>query len=469
MNASASEPLRLLDLFAGCGGLSLGFEFAGFRSSCAVELSPMAAETYFHNLIRPRLGGSLSDGPSAREAQAKEHGLVVGSAVDVAADRTLMKTFGDEIEVVAGGPPCQGFSMAGLRNPADQRNLLPRTFLEIVDQVRPRAVVMENVLGINRAFRSHGQRFPQLTDLQVALSLAGAGYVVRTIRVNASHFGVPQSRPRIMLIGLGLADAKRNGIEVPDDRILPDWTSADPTVGCLPPLVPRPTHSTDIWSGLPPPLTLGDAIWDLDDSGYSRAAKPRGVAAEYVKEMKQLMGFDPDRIENQVPRKHSETVQQRFALYRALQGSRAELDALRLGKEIGDWDLALQEVRSRLGSAAYDLAPEGARASSLETLGEALVRLSTLKHTQRVAAWDAPAPTVLTLPDDTIHPKKDRVMTVRELARIQSFPDGFVFKGKETTGGSKRKVEVPQYSQVGNAVPPLLARAVASMLSGLLS
>jgi DNA (cytosine-5)-methyltransferase 1 len=99
-----------------------------------------------------------------------------------------------------------------------------------------------------------------------------------------------------------------------------------------------------------------------------------------------------------------------------------------------------------------------------KSLVDVVMRLATRKHTQRVVSETGPAPTVVTLPDDYIHPLDARIMTVRELARIQSFPDWFEFRSKETTGSHRRRVEVPQYSQVGNAVPPLMAEAIGDLL-----
>jgi len=99
---------------------------------------------------------------------------------------------------------------------------------------------------------------------------------------------------------------------------------------------------------------------------------------------------------------------------------------------------------------------------------DVVMRLATLKHTQRVVKDDEPAPTVVTLPDDYVHPSEARIMTVTELARLQSFPDWFEFRSKETTGSHRRKVEVPQYTQVGNAVPPLMAQAIGELIRDLL-
>ena len=97
-----------------------------------------------------------------------------------------------------------------------------------------------------------------------------------------------------------------------------------------------------------------------------------------------------------------------------------------------------------------------------------VVELATKKHSQRALRWDMPSYTVLSLPDDFVHPLHPRTLTVRELARFQSFPDNFIFRSKVTTGGPKRKTEVPQYTQVGNAVPPKLAKAIGFRISSVL-
>ena len=108
------------------------------------------------------------------------------------------------------------------------------------------------------------------------------------------------------------------------------------------------------------------------------------------------------------------------------------------------------------------------RIDTLRELAYLVCSLESRKHRQRALDPNSPAPTITTLPDDLCHYAADRTLTIRELARLQSFPDSFEFKGNETTGGEKRRTEVPQYSQVGNAVPPLLAEALGRQLMNLL-
>ena len=107
-------------------------------------------------------------------------------------------------------------------------------------------------------------------------------------------------------------------------------------------------------------------------------------------------------------------------------------------------------------------------AKSARELPALMIALKTKKHSQRPLKWDKPSPTVVSLPEDFVHPVKPRTMTVREMARFQTFPDSFEFRAKETTGSLRRRFEVPQYTQVGNAVPPLLAQAAGKTMFSIL-
>jgi DNA (cytosine-5)-methyltransferase 1 len=161
---------------------------------------------------------------------------------------------------------------------------------------------------------------------------------------------------------------------------------------------------------------------------------------------------------------------QRFALYHYMYSNDIDRSVLAIAQGEEPPAVLRARVTEVLGEQA--LRPIGglefAEPDESE-LVDVVMRLGTKKHTQRVVPADAPAPTVVTLPDDYIHPGRPRIMTVRELARIQSFPDWFEFRSKETTGSTRRRTEVPQYSQVGNAVPPLMAKAVGELIIRLLS
>ncbi len=190
------------------------------------------------------------------------------------------------------------------------------------------------------------------------------------------------------------------------------------------------------------------------------------------------VGVDP-AIEppNHTLRRHNPTVTLRFKLHVALASHGIKGNFFGIGKRFeNDLEGGLRAVVVALRSQGVELplrmpggepilAPDGEDVgASIRSLAFTVLDLATKKHSQRALIADSPSPTVLSLPDDLVHYGKPRTLTVREMARLQSFPDSFVFYGKETTGADRRRVEVPQYTQVGNAVPPLLAREIGIRL-----
>jgi len=509
-------PIKFLDLFAGCGGLSLGLENADLKLVAAVEKSDMAAETHFRNfhlqgkgwgaeqqkLWKDLKGGSLIE-------QVK-HGTVVGDIRDLLEDDDAMSELKKlSPEVIVGGPPCQGFSMAGRRNPDDKRNQLPWAFLDMVEALDPKAVVIENVAGINMAFAKRGGIEPPFAQLRRALEEAGVkeggpGYVVQPVEVNARHFGVPQNRPRMMLIALrkDLADAK--GITGPEDPSKP-WRSQGAFDALPDPegLTPQARRGREYMPDLKLVPEVGslvdrrrngsrrrreysaeEGLIDIDVDGYKDSEPHRANYVQsdhyFAREMRGPRRKNPGPLLNHKERNHSKRVTERFALYHLFNQDRFQkhfaetrrdhnlvpsLNALLgLPSRFDDKAEARAAIKEVLGDLVDDC-PEDLG----DNLVDVVMRLGTRKHTQRVVPAHEPAPTVVTLPDDYVHPFEDRIMTVRELARFQSFPDWFEFCSKETTGSHRRKVEVPQYSQVGNAVPPLMAQAIGELLMELLT
>ena len=481
--------LRFLDLFAGCGGLSLGLQDAGLELAAAVERSPMAAETHFQNfhldtgewdegLWKSVLESAEVEGSHALQV---EFGTVVADVSKLLDDGKSMGMLAERDrapDVIVGGPPCQGFSMAGRRDPRDRRNQLPWAFLEFVERLNPKAVVIENVAGINMAFVSRGGVEPPFRQLKRALEETGRGYVVQPVEVNARSFGIPQNRPRMMLLGFrkDLAVARR--AESPRHS-LDLWRSVDafeamcegddPTMGRL--LVPEVGART--WGiARNRELDAIEALSDLSKFGY-RKVDYRKAKFRYAAAMRRGMSRDLVSPPNHVPRRHSERVVQRFDLYHFMARKGIPTRVLGISPDHASDQGARRQIEQELRDAKYDPTSRLPRRTFVgpddETLADVIVRLSTRKHTQRVVSSQGPAPTVVTLPDDYIHPKEFRIMTVRELARIQSFPDSFEFRSKETTGSHRRREEVPQYSQVGNAVPPLMAEAIGELLKEALS
>ena len=464
-----------MNLFAGCGGLSLGLEKAGFKLALAVEKSDMAAETFYHNFINrisdPEVWKAYSHADRTVQEQADER-LVVKELSAVLDSKSLLKKLKFlNIDLVAGGPPCQGFSLAGRRNPEDIRNQLPWQFLQFVEAVQPKAVIIENVSGMNQNFVKYGKSSP-FNELRLALKDTGQGYKVQPLHLNAKHFGTPQNRPRVMLVGIRVDISERLNLNILDDT----WKSEFDHIQNKkflerPSLAPKSTHfGADI-------LNVRDAIWDLNSKGYNRKKNISMFASEMRTDADwlpaQITAEDRRiKLENHNLRRHASHVEKRFMIYQYLRDSNIhpKIFAIPKDKNLTE-DLQKALITTALKSAKFPArAPKGiVIAKTKEALVDLIMKLATKKHSQKSLDWKLPCPTVISLPDDYVHPDEPRTLTVRELARFQSFPDKFEFRSKETTGGSRRKFEVPQYTQVANAVPPKLAFAVGKIIQEVLA
>lgn len=442
------------DLFSGCGGLSLGLKSTGAETSIAVELSPMAAETFWWNFIKRSGDSDFESYVRMSLIEQAKAGLVVAGISEV--NRMVREILaGRNIDVVAGGPPCQGFSLAGRRNREDARNSLPWEFLDFVSEAEPKIVVMENVAGM--ASRFQGEEDSVFNQLAIALKETPPGYVVQKVLANAKHYGAPQNRPRLLLVGLRSDLAMKLNVSATEEL----WTSqfTEDLNSEVPDLVPRPTQSRQ---GAP---SIRDAIRDLSLHG--------GAPSTYVSGLDRLFGHVVPRkeiIRNHNLRSHTDLVKTRFAAYqymKMLDLPRGILNPMSAESDSSHRQRILDALNEPPMPA---IAPSGLiLGRTVPELADLLLSLATKKHSQRVLGWDEQAGTVVTIGDDYVHPEEPRVFSVRELARFQGFPDGFEFRSKETTGGAKRKIEVPQYSQVGNAVSPLVGRAVGVMISEILS
>jgi DNA (cytosine-5)-methyltransferase 1 len=471
-----NNKFKYIDLFAGCGGLSLGLEKAGFELALAVEKSDMAAETFYHNFVERIVDlekwKKFASSETSVIEQAKKK-LVVKELSEVLDCKELLKNLrGQNIDLVAGGPPCQGFSLAGRRNPEDLRNLLPWQFLDFIEAVQPKAVVIENVSGMSQNFKKHGKASP-FEDLRIALSRTGNGYEVQPLLLNAMHFGAPQHRPRVMLIGIrkdvsiGLGLTTYNSTWKSEFDHLPSNQFGKKR----PSLAPRATHfGADI-------LDVASAISDLTDNGYSRKSN----IPPFAQEMREDDSWMPKsicltknsrKLMNHNLRKHAPHIETRFRLYQYLrdQGIHSKILAIPKNPELTNEGCKLLVSEKLAGTKFPAKSPDGTViAEDRSDLVDLVMLLATKKHSQRPLNWHLPSPTVVSLPDDYVHPDKPRTLTVREMARFQSFPDSFEFRAKETTGSLRRRFEVPQYTQVGNAVPPKLAKAVGMLIAGILT
>ncbi|WP_442514212.1 DNA cytosine methyltransferase [Pseudomonas promysalinigenes] len=403
--------MRFIDVFAGCGGLSLGLLKAGCHGVAAIEKNPMAFETLKHNLIdgeRYRF-----DWPDwlPKKAMSCEDFLDT--------HKQHIQGLAGTIDLMVGGPPCQGFSTAGRRNPADPRNQMAEQYLELVKVVRPRYIVIENVSGFNSKFNeakiknASDEKYTKQSYAEfISGELKKIGYTVSRGKLNCADFGVPQNRHRYLII-CALGDVKQNLFESLEN-FGRDFKKA---------------------KGLSPekPVSAHDAIADLETRDKtlvkSTDSDPKGF--------KEIQYTEPDILPPYL------------GLMR--DGYRGAPNSLRLPNH--RVDTIVQFIK-------YRQASEPGRSLSKETRE----RLGLKKHAITVLSKNHSSPTITTLPDDIIHYNEPRILTARETARIQSFPDWFEFKGKYTTGGKARKLDCPRYTQIGNAVPPLLSEAIGLLL-----
>ena len=467
-SAMSSPQLTAIDLFAGCGGLSLGLQQAGWKIACAVERSPMAAESYFANFIANREG--VNQRFKEHLAKTTHDQVRAGLLVeDIRVFSDCIKTIrevidGQELALLAGGPPCQGFSIAGRRSAEDPRNELVWKFLDAAELLNPLLVLMENVGAIQSPF-DQGRRASVLGELERALRQTGpehGGYAVIRLLLRADQYGVPQRRKRVFLVGvrkdvatsLDMADhdswdSEHDGLKAPLTRVAPMVSNTRPP-------------------------TASEAIWDLVNDTYapietapSAAARQYAIQARKGRELQSvaLMKSGNIRPMNHNFRSHRTTTRTRFRLLQLFRehGIPGNLFALAVERGLGI-EPQLKPIEPLL-----PISFPVRTVKTLRQLAYLVCSLDSLKQRQRALDPNAPAPTITTLPDDLCHYAADRTLTIREMARFQSFPDSFVFRGKETTGGEKRRTEVPQYSQVGNAVPPLVAEALGRQLRRLLN
>jgi DNA (cytosine-5)-methyltransferase 1 len=387
--------LTAIDLFAGAGGLSEGLREAGFTSLYANEIIPTYAQTYAAN--HPN---TIVESEDIRD-------------VDAAVVREKLGLERGELDLMAGGPPCQGFSInAPKRSSEDRRNHLFLDFLRFVEEFEPRAVLIENVPGL--VSYANGATLQAIIE-----SLQRLGYSADVQILYAPHYGVPQTRWRTMVIGMrdgsdpleAFPAAKRNA----PMRI--NFTSKFGGRAIV--ALPRSVE-------LPPHTSVSDAIGDLPPLENAESGEPeKPYFTSPQNSYQEALRAGSDMVRNhEAPRLSSVNVER--------------LKHIPAG---GNWT-----------DIPFDLLPKGMQAAR---------RSDHTKRYGRVSP-DGLASTILTKCDPHwgayFHYEQDRAFTVREAARLQSFPDTFTFTG----------TKADQYEQVGNAVPPLLAAAVGQSISAAL-
>ena len=428
----------MIDLFAGCGGLSLGMETAGFEPVFVSELNGDAMSSYLAN--RPK----ISEVESLRCNDIDE--LVANGGVGL---KNLKKTLvqrgllaatrgSSSLDLVCGGPPCQGFSGIGHRRSygVDKQDLpsnqLFHKMLEVIQYFKPKIFLFENVKGLLSAKWTSNDSAPNIWKQIFETYVEELPrYTVRWELVRAKDYGVPQNRPRVLMVGI------RNDIlrqsKLPNYSAL--GSSFDTPTAIDGGLLPDPTPND-----YPDPC---DLLGDLLD--------PR--IGHWLHEVAEGRAKYPPLFETtEYPRAAVGKVQKYFR---------------RRGPDGKEVSLTQHEYSRHKRSVVLKFQ------HMIANGGEIPTEMRTKKFAQRVLQekWpeDGPNITATSLPDDYVHYAQPRILSVREWARLQTFPDWYQFCGKRTTGGLRRAGnpregifdrEVPMYTQIGNAVPVKLAAAV---------
>lgn len=344
--------LVAVDLFSGCGGFSYGFQEAGFDVIIGVDNNEAALDTFTKN-------------------HHNSKALNLDLHTDEAIDEIVEQCNGKQVDVIIGGPPCQGFSLTGTRNESDERNTLFNAMFRLAKKTNPKAIIIENVPGLLKLYG--GKAKDEIFQL-----CEENGYTCNSKVLFAPDYGVPQIRKRAFFVALkkeiGLFD------------------------------FPKPTTDVENYIG------CSDAIGDLPSLEFDLGGEKLEYNTSSFSPYQEQMKKDSIAIFNHVGTRHTEHV----------------IDVISQVPE---------------GGNHKDLPPG---VGDSRKFNEAWTRYHSKK----------PSKTIDTGHRNHFHYKWNRVPTVRENARLQSFPDTFVFLGNKTE----------QNKQVGNAVPPLLGKAIANQI-----
>ncbi len=391
-----------IDLYAGCGGLSLGLMNSGWKGLFAIEKNPDAFSTLKYNLIDNK---SHFTWPNWLPISTHDIDELIENYYDDLADLK------GRVDLVAGGPPCQGFSTAGQRNELDERNKLLYSYVNFIKIIKPKLLFFENVKGFTYAFsksNNKGIRYSQI----VINELEKLDYKIKSKVIDFSDYGLPQRRKRFILIG---------ALDFNPDNFFQ--------------LLEEQKDYFLIQKKIKKSVTVEEALSDLlyrhgtvtsPDSRNFKAGIYSKISSDYQKLLRNNNGefgqvADSHRFAN-----HTKPIKERFEYLIINAPHNKELKKL---------------------------------------IGE---KYNLKKRTIVVLDKNGISPTLTSLPDDCIHYSEPRILTVREYARLQSFPDWYEFKGKYTTGANLRRVEVPRYTQIGNAIPPLFVEQAGLVLKDII-
>lgn len=410
----------MIDLFAGCGGLSLGFEQAGFETLLVNEINKNARDTYILN--RPKGSYEVSEDVNDLSDKQLRHYLKKWKEQGI-----------DNVDVVCGGPPCQGYSGIGHRRSFDiTKEEIPSNHLygqmaRVIKVVKPKVFLFENVKGLlSGRWTPKGTKGEIFQDVLKELSSI-PNYEVEWSLVYAKDFGVPQNRPRVLVVGIRKDLYKK----VPWGKYKPENYR------------PKNIDENAQLKGMLPigdskPPTVPEILGDLVDGNYLR-----GETTQYLSDAKNSVQTSLRKKGRKVAAKGDPLTEQQY------------------GKHASH---IVEKFRYMI-----------------ENNGEIPTSMQTKKFAQRVLPkkWKESGPniTATSLPDDYVHYKQPRVPTVREWARLQTFPDWYQFAGPRTTGGRRRAGDpdaglwdrdVPKYTQIGNAVPVFLANSVGKHIKSII-
>ena len=394
-----SKP-KVFDLFSGAGGFSLGFELAGCEIIGAIEHDKWAAETFQHN----HTGAKMLFGDI--ESFSNEYIKKEISAPDI----------------IIGGPPCQGFSVC-LKNagdPKDPRNSLFVEYVRIAKLFKPKVLVLENVPNIIKAKTKAGEKVVEI----IRREFEGIGYHVYSSVLTASDYGVPQMRKRFVMI------ASMQALINPFPKATHYVNDSD--------LTEIEENRFLKKNGLVRCPTLWEAISDLPDIEARQGAEEMDYTTEPKNTYQEYCRYDSAVLHNHLAMKHTLRLIDRFS-------------QMTWGQSVSDITDGRLKQRKRNGNGAVSDSP--------------FDQNNRRMHPNRICHT-----ITATFYGNFVHPYKNRNFTAREGARIQSFPDSYVFLGKPTVVSKKLLLKegrtgeayLCQYSQIGNAVPPLMAKAIAA-------
>lgn len=410
MNASIGKGQnmsKVIDLFAGAGGMGLGFEMADYSVELSLEIDKWACETLLEN--RPN------------------HSIVNADIRDYQSQNEISSLYGGDPDVIIGGPPCQGFSISGpaQKDPQDPRNSLFLNFALWVKHLQPKIFVMENVKGIMGRRNSDGER---VTDI-IEREFTHIGYDLNVWLLNAAHYGVPQNRERVFFVG------NRLGLDCINAPPQTHFSSNNSEGSQLSFFESENMNQT---------ISIWEAISDLPELYAGEGLEEQEYNSPPQNEYQRWVRGNSEVLYNHVAMNHSRRLVERF-------------------KQIG-WGKSSSDVSGEFMPRARN----GNGEASTRVYDQNNRRLYPHRPSHTIAA---------SFYANFVHPFQHRNITAREGARVQSFPDDYRFMGKKTTPSHKLlqrenrldEKHLCQYNQIGNAVPPLLAKAIALHLLEALS